>query len=114
MRYILSLICLTFLACGGSDGADGEDAQTPNNSAISTVCIGGNTTVTVPDEGVEDILEDEDSEGDGDAVITEDAGPGIDNTGALRHLTRVIVIGDCNQIHTEDNDTAVTNQSSPQ
>lgn len=105
----LFFIMTAIIGCGGGSGGDDDEQQLPNNTAVSTVCVGGDTVITVPIEGVEGILEDEDSEGDGDAIAVEDAGPGLDNSGALRNLARILVIGDCNQIHTEDNDTAVSN-----
>lgn len=109
-KIVLFFIMTAIIGCGGGSGGDDDEQEPqPSVTAVSTVCVGGNTTVTVPDEDVGAVLEDEESEGDGDAIITEDAGPGVDQNGALRHFTRIIVIGDCNQIHTEDNDTSVVN-----
>lgn len=91
---------IAFTGCGG--GGDDSEEPKSSNTAVSNVCVAGNTEVTLPDEAVEALLEEEESSGA--EIQTEDAGVGLDNSGALRQLTKVIIIGNCNDVHTEDND----------
>lgn len=96
MRNLIALSLLLLVGCGS-----GEDNKT-SSSSISSVCVGGNTEVTVPEEQIEQIIAEEESEGDGDPIVVEDAGS-LNQDGALR-LAKIVIIGDCNDVHTEDND----------
>lgn len=93
----IALISLTFSGCGS-----GKDSQTSSTS-VSSVCVAGDTIFTVPEDVADEVTEVEDSsDGDEDPVVAEETGE-LNQSGALR-LLKVTIIGNCNDVHTEDND----------
>lgn len=94
MRHLLALLFLSFLACGGG-GSE-------SNSASSVCVAGDNVFEGVPEDQVDEIIE----AAQGEDVVVEDSGE-LDQSSALK-LYKVTIIGSCNDVHTEDNDTSTT------
>ena len=91
-------MCLvaSLLGCGGSGGES-------SSTSASSVCVAGDTVFNgIPEDQIDDVIESAQGE---DIRIDENVS--LDQSSALK-LFKVTIIGSCNDVHTEDNDTTTT------
>lgn len=93
------------IGCGSGGGSDKSDSQVI--APVQSTCVGGPVTVTVPAENVDQFVEDNDNEETQVEHVSEDV-PSLDQGGALKIKTKITIVGNCNQVHTEDNDSSST------